>query len=165
LRAEWFQKTVPSSPNSLRLQAAQDEAVDCVKLLVKTLAKQYQVKIDANNPPLTLSSPALSQPIHCADSISRLASICDVPANILAAAPSLTAAQKLEDELSRYFEFEGSKGDLWDPLGWWKVHYKIYLCSSSLNSSVFPVGECTLIPGAFNNGLGLSCNSGNECIG
>ncbi|KAJ2920184.1 hypothetical protein MD484_g20, partial [Candolleomyces efflorescens] len=108
LRAEWFRKTVPSSSNPLRFQAAQDEAVDRVKLLVKTVAEQYQAEMDANNPLPTASSPVSTQPIHRADSISRLASICDVTASIPAAPPSLTAAQKLEDELSRYFGFEGA---------------------------------------------------------
>ncbi|KAJ2922967.1 hypothetical protein H1R20_g14147, partial [Candolleomyces eurysporus] len=109
LRAEWFRKTVPANSDPFKLQAAQNEAVDRVKLLVKTVAEQYQAEIDANMPSPIPTSPASSQPPQHTDSISRLASICDVPANVPTAAPSLTAAQRLDDELNRYFGFEGGQ--------------------------------------------------------
>jgi hypothetical protein len=33
----------------------------------------------------------------------------------------MTPQEELDDELRRYWLFEGGVGELFDPLGWWKV--------------------------------------------
>lgn len=39
--------------------------------------------------------------------------------------------ERLEDELKRYFDFEGGRGDMLNPLPWWKVR------GSNMTLSIF----------------------------
>ncbi|KAJ3539803.1 hypothetical protein NMY22_g4563 [Coprinellus aureogranulatus] len=46
--------------------------------------------------------------------------LCDVPDVVPLDVPTVTPEAQLEEELNRYWAFEGGRGDLFDPLRWWK---------------------------------------------
>jgi hypothetical protein len=124
LRAEWFRKTVPIDRDPKKTAQAQDDAIRKVKMIVKVVAKHYQDELlaeaSANTPQANMAPTP--QPLgRTASSSSFLEEICDVPDVVPLAVPTMTPTEQLEDELSRYFTFEGGRGNLFDPLAWWKV--------------------------------------------
>jgi len=50
---------------------------------------------------------------------SSLSSVFDV--DVPEVPDVMTATEKFNNELRRYFGFEGGKGDVLKPLAWWKV--------------------------------------------
>ncbi|KAJ2920749.1 hypothetical protein H1R20_g16345, partial [Candolleomyces eurysporus] len=126
LRAEWFRKTVPFNHNPPIRQEIVDQnlAVEHVQILVKLVAEKYQSEIASESSKATSAStqpPAHSLP-NALSASSSLASLCDFDFELPSAMLSTTPTQQLDDELTRYFSFEGGRGELYDPLGWWKTH-------------------------------------------
>ncbi|RXW11685.1 hypothetical protein EST38_g14171 [Candolleomyces aberdarensis] len=136
LRAEWFRKTVPQPAKKSNMseqehatqaashRANQNATVQRVQTLVQVVAEAYQNEMasEALQPDPSESTSATQGGPNMLSASNSLASLCDFDFDIPAAPISVTPKQQLEDELRRYFSFEGGQGDLYNPLGWWKLH-------------------------------------------
>lgn len=110
MRVAWFSKTVPFNSNPVAYQKDQAKAVEDVKLIFRTAAQQYQREIASEKllstaPPVSsTSTQALGQ---SESSGSFLADFCDVPDVVPIPISTISPEVELEDELSRYWGFEG----------------------------------------------------------
>lgn len=160
MRAEWFRKTAPMSPDPIKHRKYQDEAVNAVKLLFTDVAKKYQRELAADTlkPSDAPTTPA-TKPLGRSDSAaSFLADFCDVPDITVPSTPTVTPEAQLEEELNRYWEFEGGRGDLFDPLLWWKVRLCPYSITLFVDDLLLPrlMGIATL---CYHEWLGTTLRS------
>lgn len=136
MRAEWFRRTVSHNTDKQRLRSAQDTAVSTAKLIFEAAAQGYQAEIEEKN----AASPQIPQkpkPLaQSGSSRSFLEDFCDVPDVIPSEIPTLSPKERLDDELRRYYTFEGGKGELLDPLAWWKVSPLSTFCTCVLISQI-----------------------------
>jgi hypothetical protein len=101
---------------------------------------------DAPPPPTPTEQRKTSTPIARMGSASRIASICAVDISASSVPTSRSPVEELEEELTRYFNFGGGNGDLFNPLAWWKVrtlHRSLLARSDSgigqKNGPAFPI--------------------------
>jgi hypothetical protein len=90
---------------------------------------------------------------------NRLSDICHFK---IAALPAQQSGDHLDEELRRYFKFEGGQGDLNNPLVWYKVRLQqisqqILLLTNALEKQWLNLSYCT-------NGAGLLSHSSNKCF-
>jgi hypothetical protein len=123
LRAEWFKETAPK-PDRTRpaaeqasAEAVQKAAVEKAKTLFTHVAQTYY-----ENPPTVKSTPSMAPTTAQQDHKSASTWLNSICAFEVAEVPVAEASQdRLQDELRRYFKFEGGRGEISNPLGWWKV--------------------------------------------
>lgn len=167
MRAAWFAKTADFNPNAVTLQQDQEKKVNDLKLIFKGVAEEYQRELAEEREASTPSIPSAStsaQPLQRSGSSgSFLADFCDVPNIVPIEVPTITPAAALKDELDRYWQFEGGRGDLFDPLGWWEV---CKMCSSVSTCRLkgIHIGKCCSLPCTLTDGSGLPGNPCHQCL-
>ncbi|CAA7264626.1 unnamed protein product [Cyclocybe aegerita] len=121
LRTRWFSKLGQGKPDESRVEA-----------LLHHVAETYKEEHPAqNNHEDTSTFTGLKS--LAARSRDILEDICDVD---IPEATKITSQQTaLEDEIKRYIKFEGGKGNLYDPLAWWKARTPK---SSVIHGAAFP---------------------------
>lgn len=117
LRAEWFKNTATQSTSDTykdtHRAAAERAAVERAETLFIYVAQQYD-----NLPPLNgveLAAPSLAGGTAAG---SWLSDVCDFDIAVL---PAEQSKDRLQEEIRRYLKFEGGRGDLANPLSWYKV--------------------------------------------
>lgn len=123
LRAAWFKTTVTTKGHKEDISRAQQNAIERVETLFTHVAQTYYdnpLPSDAA-PEMAASSSASGPSISKGD--AWLAQICDFELDI--ATPELQSKDQLKEEIQRYFKFEGGRGELQNPLAWWKVSPKL----------------------------------------
>jgi hypothetical protein len=126
MRTEWFRKPVPVPPgasiNDEKHTAAQEAAVNRVKIIVESVARSYQQEASNKDSTSTSTSSGVQGTASGLKASSSLHSLFDVEVKA-PVAKELSSEEKLQAELKRYYAFEGGRGDPDDPLGWWKVSF------------------------------------------
>lgn len=116
LRAEWFRNLAPKFD-----EGAHQEAVDKAATLFHHVATTYH----KNSPPEadtdSTSAAAGSAPSPSKNDGGFLASMLQVEVANITPNTNETPEEKFADEVRRYLRFEGGRGEIMNPLGWWKV--------------------------------------------
>lgn len=126
LRSEWFKTTIPachaagSPTEKARVEAAQRDAVEKAELLFTHVARAYYDNKPASN--TTSKGTEAKKASRIPEPIDCLADICDFEVET---APVVESENQLQDELRRYFKFEGGCTSLAASLAWWKVSWPI----------------------------------------
>jgi len=133
MRSAWFVNTASSSIPS-GLPRAQNEAITKAETLFRHVADTYFTRAQES---LAMSAQATthstSSTLEPSTASGLLSAACHVT---VALAPTTTASlhEAFKEELNQYLKkFEGGRGNLADPLGWWKV-CQMYSCGSYLIS-------------------------------
>lgn len=122
MRAAWFRRTASHETDPTKLKKAQDDAVTRAKIIFEASASGYQAEMDAESEESDATPKASAAPLQSSQSSSSfLDDFCDIPDITPLEVPTMSRYESLQDELKRYYAFEGGKGDLFDPLAWWKV--------------------------------------------
>jgi hypothetical protein len=116
MRAEWFKNTIPKTGKDY--ETAQKAAVEKAEALFLHVARTYY-----DDPHKTHQNPSTPAQGAKKGSLSHtnswLMNICDFEVSALPAVE--TSEDQLLAEIRRYFKFEGGRGELSNPLGWYKV--------------------------------------------
>ena len=98
----------------------QKAAIQKAKTLLIHIARTYYenqpISSNTSEPPSTAQTAGKSGSSNWLD-------ICEF--DVVEAPRVATPKDRLLDEVKRYLKFEAGRGDLSDPLGWWKVHLVI----------------------------------------
>jgi hypothetical protein len=118
LRAEWFKTTAPKTGSDDDKARAQKNAVEQAKSLFLHVAQTYYehpLPSETNSTTANEGTPSQIQ----SDADGWLAGICDFETSIPTPVPR--SKDLLKEETQRYLQFEGGRGELENPLAWWKV--------------------------------------------
>ncbi|PPR01987.1 hypothetical protein CVT24_011114 [Panaeolus cyanescens] len=131
LRSKWFGNQAPlgaSDEERRPYESSAEEIVQHVAMVYAEEMKEAKAQTAQTaataNPPVPQALPKSSSPPSLAASQSWLASICGTPFTTETPhtpdTPTLTIKEEVEDELKRYFSFQGGPAKLEEPLIWWK---------------------------------------------
>jgi hypothetical protein len=97
---------------------ARQEEVDKVTTLFRHVATTYH----ENTPVSSDVTPATPEPSSSSYGTGFLVSMLQVDVtDMVLTNAAQTPHERFEDELRRYLRFEGGRGEVSNPLGWWKV--------------------------------------------
>jgi hypothetical protein len=108
LRTEWFRKMG-------------DNMATRAEVLFRHVAETYHANLTAESTTAEATVGGKPQQAPSQGDNSWLHDICDVDVPDVTSDSQKSAAEKLQDEIRRYLRFEGGKGEINNPLLWWKV--------------------------------------------
>ena len=129
-------------------------AIAKAETLFTYVAEQYK------NSPLSDEGEAAATPTPSSqDGATKnwLSDICDFE---IEAYPAQQSGDRLDEELRRYFKFEGGQGDLNNPLVWYKV--RLHQISRQISLLTNALEKQWLVPNHRTNGTGLLGYSRNK---
>ena len=165
LRAEWFRTIVPkkdglTSEEAVKLKYAQQEAVDKAETLLRYVAQSYHEKRPFESTQNTNITP--SQPSSSTMSNGWFEEMLNFDLSAVPASVSATPQELLNEEIRRYLKFEGGRGEILNPLAWWKVIFSFSWCDNCAHMCL--TGPCRFVPYHFSNGSRFPRHSCHKCL-
>ncbi|KAF8161992.1 ribonuclease H-like domain-containing protein, partial [Pholiota molesta] len=161
LRAEWFRHASKDGPTT------QQDVVEKAETLFRHVATAYYDQ-QTTSPPENEADPSTALPQNKSSATANVSDgwITGILTFDLVQAPTVAAAspkERFEDELRRYLKFEGGRGQILDPLAWWKVRDYLLLFEIRYLQAVFK-DSCGCISNHLSNGSRLPCHSCYKCL-